>query len=374
MKILVTEFRDLTHPQAGGAEAILFEIFGRFAAAGHTVDYLCCRHPGSAPEDVIQGVRVIRRGPQALFNYVVPGVYARELRRRRYDVIVEGIDKIPFLLPAVERRVPVVCVIPHLFGTTVFREASWPIASYVWAFERLIPPVYRRCRFSVLSETTRDDLSGRGIAADRIHVIRSGIDHGLYTSPAEKPARVRPTVLYLGRLKRYKGIDLAMEAVSRLRDRFPDIEYQVVGTGDFLDALKARAGALGVSANVSFPGHKSGADKVDLLRRADVLVYPSPKEGWGLSVIEANACGTVTVASNSPGLRESVVDGRTGFLVPHGDTAALADRIARLLGDPALYARMRAEALKWAQEFTWERAARETMDLLERAVRETPAT
>lgn len=370
MRILVVEFRDLKHPEAGGAEAILFEVFGRLAEAGHEVDYLCCRPPGQAAEDTIRGVRILRRGPQVFFNYAVPAVYARELRGRGYDVIVEGIDKIPFLLPLFERRVPVACVIPHLFGTTVFREASWPIASYVWAFERLIPPVYRRCRFSVLSETTRDDLVGRGIPADQLHVIRSGIDHGLYTAPAEKPARVRPTILYLGRLKRYKGIDLAMDAVARLRDRFPDIDYQVVGTGDFLEPLKAKAAAMGLERNVTFPGHKGGAEKVDLLRRADVLVYPSPKEGWGLSVIEANACGTVTVASNSPGLRESVVDGRTGFLVPHGDVGALAERIAELLSDAALYARMRTEALAWARTFTWERATRETLDLLERVARE----
>jgi glycosyltransferase involved in cell wall biosynthesis len=101
-----------------------------------------------------------------------------------------------------------------------------------------------------------------------------------------------------------------------------------------------------------------------------VLLYTSPKEGWGLSVVEANLCGTPVVASNSPGLRESVVDGRTGFLVPHGDVPALVRRIDDLLSDADLYGRMRAAALEWGRGFTWERSTRETLALMERACAE----
>jgi glycosyltransferase involved in cell wall biosynthesis len=370
VRILVVEFRDPAHPQAGGAEAVLVEVFSRIVAAGHSVDYLCCRPPGFPAEETVRGIRYLRRAPQAVFNYAVPLVYTRELRRNRYDVIAEGIDKIPFFLPLVERRVPVACIVPHLFGEAIFREASWPVASYVWLMERPIPAVYRRSLFSVLSETTRDDVAGRGVDRSRIRVIHPGLDLAAHTAPAAKPPRVRPTVLYVGRLKRYKGIELAIEAVARLRGRFPDIRFDIVGVGDHLDALRRRAAELGIADAVTFTGRVSMEEKVARMQTADVLVYTSPKEGWGLSVLEANACGTVVVASDSPGLREAVVEGTTGFLVPHGDVDALADRIARVLSDDALHARLRAGALEWASRFTWDRAASETLALLKEAARD----
>jgi len=367
VKILVVEFRDPAHPQAGGAEAVLVEVFSRIVAAGHSVDYLCCRPPGFPAEAAVRGIRILRRAPQAVFNYAAPWVYARELRRNGYDVIAEGIDKIPFFLPLVERRVPVACIVPHLFGEAIFREASWPVASYVWLMERPIPAVYRRSLFSVLSETTRDDVAGRGVDPGRIRVIHPGLDLAAHTAPAAKPPRVRPTVLYVGRLKRYKGIELVLEAVARLRGRFADIRFDVVGVGDHLAALRRRAADLGLADAVTFAGRVSTEEKVARMQAADVLVYTSPKEGWGLSVLEANACGTVVVASDSPGLREAVVDGTTGFLVPHGDVDALSERIGRILSDDALHARLRAGALEWASRFTWDRAAAETLALLQEA-------
>lgn len=374
MKILVVEFRDALHPQAGGAEVVLNEVFGRIAACGHRVDYLCCRPPGFPAEAVAGGIHVMRRGPQAVFNFTAPLAYARDLRANGYDVIVEGIDKIPFFLPLIERRVPVVGLVPHLFGESIFREAAWPVAAYVWLMERPIPAVYRRSLFSVLSESTRDDLVGRGVAPERIRVIHPGLDHALHRPPETAPRRTRPTVLYVGRLKRYKGIEFALEAVALLKSRIPDIRFEIVGEGDHLPALRRRAAGLRLGDAVDFAGHVPAAEKVARMQAADVLVYASPKEGWGLSVLEANACGAAVVASDSPGLREAVVDGRTGFLTPHGSVDALADRIGRILSDEPLRAALRAGAIEWAGRFTWDRAAAETFALLEEAVRGAPRT
>jgi len=367
MKILVIEYRDITHPEAGGAEVILLEIFKRIAAAGHQVDYLCNGHGKARPEEFIEGIRILRRGRQPYFNLLVPWVYRSELRENGYDVIVEGIDKLPFFMPLFERKIPVLCVVPHLFGTTVFREASLPVGAYVYTYERLIPLVYRHSLFSVLSQGTRDDLKGRGIPERQIEVIYSGLSQDQYEAPARKPLVDHPILVYLGRIKRYKGIELGIEAVRLLKDKYPSIEYQIVGSGDFLDELKRLARNAGVEGNVSFLGHKRGREKTEILQKASVLLYTSPKEGWGLSVVEANLCGTPVVASNSPGLRESVVDGKTGFLVPHGDVSSLADRIDRLLSDTALYDAMRTAAVAWGKGFTWERATQETLSLIQRA-------
>ena len=367
MRLLIIEYRDITHPEAGGAEVILQEVFKRIVAAGHEVDYLCNRHPGAKDEEFIDGIRFIRRGQQPYFNLLAPWVYRSELRKNKYDVIVEGIDKLPFFMPLFQHEVPVLCIVPHLFGTTVFREASLPAGAYVYAHEKLIPRVYRKCLFSVLSQGTRDDLIRRGVSAGNIQVIYSGLSQEQYSAPLEKPASDHPVLLYLGRIKKYKGIELGLQAVQRLRDKYPTIEYQIVGAGDYLDALRGLTEQMGLSRNVTFTGIKRGQEKTELLQRASLLLYTSPKEGWGLSVVEANTCGTPVVASDSPGLRESVVDGKTGFLVPHGDVQELANRIDEMLSDPLLYRRMRGEAIVWGRRFTWERSVQETLELIGRA-------
>ena len=365
MNILIIEYRDITHPEAGGAEVILHTIFSRLAQRGHQIDYLCSRYKGAPSEDSIDGIRIIRRGGQATFNYAAPLVYVRELRRKGYDIVVEGIDKIPFFIPLFEKKVPVLCVIPHLFGTTVFREALFPLAVYVCLFERPIPQVYARCRFSVLSESTKSDLVRRGIPSENISVIHSGLDHTFYCPPDRPLSNRFPTLLYLGRIKKYKGIDLVIRAVKRLSGELLDLQFWVVGSGDYLEPLKQFTRSLGLEDHVRFLGYKAGEEKIRILQKADIVLYTSPKEGWGLSVIEANACGTPVIASNSPGLRESVLDGETGFVVEHGNIEELSEKIRILLTDAKLRDDFSRNAVRWAKTFDWETSTNRTLALIE---------
>lgn len=368
MKILVVSYRDMEHPEAGGAEVIIYEIMQRLVDRGHEVTLLTGGFKGGAARAVVGGAQVHRTGNTFNFNFAAPAYYKRILKPQGFDVIVEDVNKIPFFMPHHEPEVPVVAIVPHLFGTTVFQQASFPLASYVYLYERFIPKVYGNCLFSVLSESTRDDLIGRGIRRDRLRIIHGGMDHGLYTPDGRPPAVRHPWIVYLGRLKKYKGIDLVIRALPAIRQRVPDVVYKIVGEGDDLPRLQAITKQLGVERNVDFTGYIGGTKKVELLRDTRILAYTSPKEGWGLSVIEAGACGVPVVASNSPGLRESVVDGQTGFLVPHGDVPALADRMTRLLTDDDLALRMGQAGIEWAKGFNWEESTRKTLELLEEAV------
>ena len=124
------------------------------------------------------------------------------------------------------------------------------------------------------------------------------------------------------------------------------------------------ADRLGVAEAVEFRGFVGTAEKVRVLQEGWVLVQPSPKEGWGLTVIEAGACGTAVVASNSPGLRDSVVDGRTGLLVAGRDDRSMADALIRLLEDDALRERLARGGLEWAGRFQWPECAARSLDAL----------
>jgi len=362
VKILALNWRDLRHPEAGGAEVHLHEILSHLVRRGHEATLLASGFGGSASADEIDGVRIIRRGRWFDANFSLPRFARRHMRRNRYDVVVEDINKLPFFMP-LYTDVPVVPVIPHLFGTTVFREANALVGCYVVLMERLIPAVFRRNRFVVISPSTRDDLMRRGIAAERITVALCGLDHERYRQLGIERFE-RPTIVHLGRLRRYKSVEVVMRAMPAVRERIPGARLVIVGDGPHRRALERYAAERGPDDAFEFTGYLDRDRLVELLNRAHVAVNASPKEGWGLTVVEANACGVPVVASDRPGLRDSVVDGETGFLVPYGDAAAFAEQIRALLGDGDLWRRMSANAVHRVGELTWERCALETEAVL----------
>lgn len=359
MNILAVNWQDLENPHAGGAEIHFFEIFGRLAERGHRVRMVCSGWKGAPRSATVRGIEVHRVGRRNSFALLGRGAVRRAIAAERPDVMVEDINKLPLFLASMT-ELPFCVLVPHLFGETAFQEAPWPMAATVWLAERPLPRAYRRAGFHAISESTRDDLAARGVARDRIRVIHPGVDSRRFAPSPAEPRAAEPRFLYVGRLKRYKGIGLAIEALASARRSRPDLRLDIAGTGDHRPALERLAARLGQEEAVTFHGFVSEEHKIALLRRSWANLFPSPKEGWGITVVEAAACGTPSLASDSPGLRDSVRHLETGYLVPHGDVDALAARMLELAGDPALVARLGAAARRFAEGLTWERAAAET--------------
>ena len=359
MDILLTNWQDLENPHAGGAELHLFEIFGRLAARGHRVRLVCSGWPGAPARAEVRGIQVHRHGGRHTFALLGRGAVRDALRARRPDVLVEDINKLPLMLAGLT-DVPFCAVVPHLFGTTAFQEVNWPMAATVWLAERPLARVYRRAGFHAISESTRDDLVARGVRPQRVRVIHPGVDAAGVTPGPPGSRAATPQFVYVGRLKRYKGVDVALQALALARQTRPDLRLDIAGTGTHRAPLEALARSLRLGDAVRFLGFVSETDKIELFRRSWANLFPSPKEGWGITVVEAGACGTPSLASDSPGLRDSVRHQQTGFLVPHGDARALADRMLELAADPALVERLGAEARRFAEAHSWERAADET--------------
>ncbi|HEX8431370.1 MAG TPA: glycosyltransferase family 4 protein [Longimicrobium sp.] len=356
MKLLVLNWQDRTNPQAGGAEVHLHEIFGRLAGRGHHVTLLASGYEGAAATAELDGMRIIRVGGRHSYTVAARPYYARHLAREGWDVVVEDLNKVPLFTPLWVRR-PLVLLVHHLFGATAFREASAPFAAATWLMERPIARVYRHVPVEAVSESTADDLAARGLPRAGMRVIHNGVDLDFFRPDPATARAPEPTFLYVGRLKRYKRIDHVIGAIALLRDRGRPARLIIAGKGDDEPRLRAEAGRLGVADRVEFAGFVSEERKRELLRTAWANVLASPKEGWGITNMEAAACATPSVASDSPGLRESVVHERTGLLYPHGDLPALADALGRLAADPAEVVRLGDGALDFARGFTWERAA-----------------
>jgi glycosyltransferase involved in cell wall biosynthesis len=356
VRILLVNWQDRENPQAGGAEIHLHEIFGRVARRGHEITLLCGGWPGCTARVRLDGMDVHRVATRYTFQLHAKRYYRRVLAANGYDVLVEDINKIPLFTPRWGARHNV-ALVPHLFGTTAFQEVSFPMAAMVWLLERPLARAYRGTPFEAISESTADDLAARGIPRAAIRVIYPGIDTAFYT-PAPEERSSEPLFTYLGRLKRYKGVDLILRAFAALKH--PTATLAIAGAGDYRPALEELARSLDLGERVRFLGFISEAEKLSLLRRAWALLFTSPKEGWGITNLEAAACATPAIASNSPGLRESVRDGQTGFLVPHGDVPALTAAIDRVASSRELVATLGARGREFAQGFTWEAAAEQT--------------
>jgi glycosyltransferase involved in cell wall biosynthesis len=371
LRILVVNWQDRENPQAGGAETHLHEVFGRMARGGDEVALLCSGFAGAPERATLDGIEVHRTGGRYSFTLAARPYFKRHLRDRGFHVIVEDLNKAPVFTPTWSRT-PVVLLVHHLFGGTAFQEASLPLATATWLLERPVPRVFAGLPVIAVSQSTADDLVRRGFDAARIRVVSNGVD--LQTlSPDPRVERFPvPTVLYLGRLKRYKRVDLVMRAMARLRERGVEGSLLIAGQGDHQESLQALSRTLNLGDRVRFLGFVPEDLKRDLLRRAWVHALTSPKEGWGISILEAAACGTATVASDSPGLRDAVLEGETGYLVPHGYVDALADRLAELLGEPEVRERMGRAARRFAERFSWDAASAEVRRVLVTAVGSPP--
>lgn len=364
LRIAVVNWQDRDNPMAGGAEIHLHEIFGRLAGMGHEVVLHCGGWPGCEPRAVLDGIEVHRVGTRQSWPFLARRYWETHLASRDFDVLVEDINKVPLYTSRWPVK-QVVGLVPHLFGPTAFRELAFPLAAAVWLAERPLPYLYRNLPFQAISESTRDDLVARGLRRELIRVIFPGIDTQHYT-PDPSLRSSTPLFAYLGRLKKYKGVDIVIRAFARMG--VPDARLEIAGAGEYRGALEKLASTLGVSDRVAFLGRIDEPSKVSLLRRSWATLFASPKEGWGITNLEAAACGTPVVASNSPGIRESVKHGETGYLVRHGDIDAMAESMRRLCENRELVETLGIAARQFAGAFTWENAAVQTGEHLQEVV------
>ncbi|MFH0870524.1 MAG: glycosyltransferase family 4 protein [archaeon] len=356
-KILVLNLRDIMNPRAGGLEVRLHELSKRLARDGYEVTWLCSRFPGCADEEKADGIRILRRGSESSCIIAAFLYYYKNLRNEGFALIIEDVDKMPFFTPFYARgNILVNC---SQMNSKVYKEEfSIPISWLGAILEKIvIPVVYRNRPFITDAESTRACLKRNGLRGE-IKIVSDGINLPLFTKiPFEK--KKRDQIVVVSRLKRYKGIHHIIRAMSLVLDEIPTAKLVIVGRGDYEKELKQLSSRLGLlNKSVFFRGYISENEKIKLLKESAILVNHSIQEGFGINIIEANACGTPAIASDVDGLRDTIIDGKTGLLVQHGDEFALAKSIIRLLKDGELRRKMEARAYIHAKRFSWDASYR----------------
>src|SRR3954466_3081709 len=352
--ILLLTDRDWTHPQGGGTGANLYGQVAHWLEWGHRVTVVAGSYDGAAPvERPAPGLELHRMGNRLTVFPRAAWAVRRGLAEDA-DVALEVINGIAFFTPLWLRR-PRVGFVHHVHQDHYVTEMGAPGRVAGLLAEALpLKLLYRGTPFLTISDAARRDPAELGVDAD---VVYLGVE------PVACPAvrSEEPRLLYLGRLKRYKRIELLLDVVEGV----PGTVLDVAGEGDHRPVLEAEIARRGLGDRVVLHGHVSEAEKAALYSRAWVNLTASSAEGWCLTVMEAATCGTPSVALRVGGLPESIVDGETGLLAD--DAPGLVSAVQRLVAEPALRDSLGTAARERAASFTWERTARESLEVLEAA-------
>jgi glycosyltransferase involved in cell wall biosynthesis len=356
-RIHVLAWRDLHDVEAGGSEVHIAEVAKLWAAAGVEVTMRTSWAQGQPTDAVRDGYKVIRRAGRYM---VFPRAAMAEILRRTgpRDVVVEIWNGMPFLSPLWNRG-PGVILLHHVHAEMWNMTLGDTLGQLGATFEsRVAPLLYRRTSIATLSESSKLELvEDLGFDADRVSVVHPGIDPRFSPGGDKAP---EPLVMAVGRLVPVKRYDLLVRAAHHARVHVPDLHLHIVGEGYERPLVESVIAELGAGDWVTLRGWLSEDEKIDLYRRAWIIASASAREGWGMTLTEAAACGTPAVATRIAGHADAVREGASGLLTEH-DAASLGDAMARVLGDPDLRARLGAGALDWAGELTWSATSTQLM-------------
>ena len=356
-KIRVLAWRDLEDPEAGGSELHADEVLRRWADAGLIVDARTSAVAGRTSRIRRHGYFVERAGGR---YQVFPQAILRGFRhdRHNYDAVVEIWNGIPFFGP-VWFRGPRLTLIHHVHGAMWKISVPGPLSRVGWLLEhRIAPFFYRRSSISTLSTSSAEEIRDI-LGLKNVAVVPVGISS--FFSPGGSRSET-PLVVAVGRLAPVKRFDELIRTFAEVHAQVPSAKLVIAGEGYLRSDLEAAIAAVGGEEWISLPGRISDEELRDLYRSAWILTSNSLREGWGMTITEAAACGTPAVVLDIAGHRDAVLPDESGLLVP--EDASLANALVAALSDPQELTRLQAGALRYAATFSWDEVALSLFRLL----------
>jgi len=366
IRILILNWRDTKHKWAGGAEVYAHELAKRWVKDGNSVTMFSGHDGKNKSNETIDGVNIIRHGGFYTVYFWAFAYYVIKFRGK-FDVIIDTENGIPFFSPLYSRKKKFLLI--HHVHQEVFRKSlRWPFSDLALFLEaKLMPLVYRNVQVITVSPSSKKEILKHKLTKKDPIVIYNGVNHDMF-KPAKKSQK--PLVIYLGRLQYYKSLHIFIVAAKRILKKNPNVEFVIAGEGEEKKKLIAFAKKLEISDQIKFIGKVTEAEKLKLFQDAWVFVNPSFMEGWGITTIEANACGVPAVASNVAGLRDAIKNNETGFLVNYKDYDGFTKSISTLIGDESLREKFSENAFNWSKKFSWDISAELFLEVIKISLQE----
>lgn len=370
MKIIILSWRDIKNPSSGGAEILTHELAKFLVKKKNEVVLFTSRFKDSSPLEQIDGVTIIREGESIarhLFNSVHFLAYKSYKKnfQGKIDLVIDEVHGLPFFTPwyVREKKVALVCEVAGPLWIEMFGLFFGTIGRIIeMSYLRFI---YRNLPFITISHSTQHDLVKNGVNKKNITVIPVGV-----RLPSVLPFINRektPTIIFLGRVSRSKGIEDAILVLKELSKKF-EIKMWVCGRQEpnYKKELSALVHKNNLDSKITFFNYISEKEKFGLLSKAWILINPSKTEGWGINVIEGNSVGVPAVGYNVPGLQDSIQHEKTGLLTSENSVNGLAQVIERLITDKKLYADLSKQAVVWSKKFNWDKSGEKTWKILQK--------
>ncbi len=361
MRIAFFNWRDIKNPLAGGAEVYNHELLKRLAERGHRITIFTSSFPGAAGKERIDGIEHVRYAGKFMIYPESHSCYKKHIEGK-YDLIIEGINGVPFFtkLFAKEKVVP---LIYQLTRENWYSGIAFPAAFVGYHAEDSMLSLYKKNPAIAISESGKKDLEKLGF--ENIEIIYAS--HNV-VPPSKSEKEREKTVIYLGRLAKSKRVNHVLEAFAKIKGRIKNAKLWIVGGGPEEKNLKRLAEKLGIKENAEFFGRVSQEKKAELLSRAHLMLFPAVREGWGITVLEANACGTPVIGYDVHGLRDSIKNGVNGYVVEEGDINLMAECAVGLLGDENILEKMSSDARDYSKKFDWDESAETLTKFLEKVI------
>ena len=355
MKVLWLNWNDIKNPDAGGAEVFTHEVMRRLVKKGHNTTLFTAEIPKASQNEEIDGVNIIRQGSKYSVYRKAREYYARH--SNQFDYVVDEINTKPFLTPKFVRNKPILALIHQLAREFWFYETFFPLnlIGYYYLEQKWLSH-YKNVLTVTVSNSSKEDLEKLGFK--KILLVPPGLSVApLHELPNKESD---PTIVFVGRFKKAKLPDHAIEAFRIIQKEIPKAKMWMIGDGYMLRKLQNSK-----MEGIRFYGHVTNELKYEMLSKAHVVLAPAVREGWGLVVTESNAMGTPVIAYNVPGLRDSVKHGKTGILVDNCSPQSLAEAALDLLNDSTLLRKYSSNALEFSKQFNWD----STADVFDRIIK-----
>lgn len=359
MNILIFNWRDNEHPWAGGAERHIHELAKHWISRGHRVTILSGGFKGAKHKEEIDRINVIRVGNTYTIFLLAPLYYLTKLRWRKFDVIIDTAHGIPFFTPLFTRRKKILII--HHDHTRLWQSEWGGKVAQIGRFleNRVTPFLYKNLPVVTLSDSTKEALFRKGYK--NITAIPPGIDPTFYNGGRYEKT-INPSVLYLGRLRRYKRVDMLVSMFGDLAKSIPGVTLTIAGNGQDRIRILELIRSLNLCDKIICKGFISEEEKRQLLAQSWVFAFPSLIEGWGLVALESAASATPTVGFRVPGVEDAIRDKYSGLLVETKEE--FKNALIRIIKDRDLRERLSDNAKKWADRFTWKTSADKFMEVI----------